>query len=92
MSPRYLPFYANWYIHGDLKHPGARYWYVAWQGHAVGVKYLRYFEWGGKLRYVECKFGWRITPRDIREGYREDSVRWVHGTTATLQPPGIKDA
>ena len=82
---QYCKYYSDWWLWKEkLAKPGARFWYVAWQGKHYGCKYLRYFEAFGKLRYIEFKIGWRIDPRDKEEGYRTESIRWNYGTTPTI--------
>ena len=85
-TPEHIPAYADWYI-WKYKKPkaGDKYWYFAWQGRRIGFKCIRYFEFRGKLRYYQCKFGWRIGPYDA-DGRISTSYRWQHGTTATFQP------
>lgn len=81
-----LKSYSDWWLfkNGYAKQ-GARYWYFAWQGGRIGFAYIRYFKFLGKLRYYQCKFGWRIHPRDA-DGFNPTSNRWRYGTTATIQP------
>lgn len=86
-TPYYLPYYQHWYLKKWGKAVnGNRFWYYAWQGNHYAFKYIRYFMWRGELRFYECKFGWRITPKDVVYGYDDNSIRWKHGTTATFQP------
>ena len=83
-----LQSYSDWFLFKEgLAKEGASYWYFAWQGKHIGFKYIRYFMFRGKLRYYQCKFGWRITPRDsLGRSANASSHRWKYGTTVTFQP------
>jgi hypothetical protein len=76
--------YSDWWLRPNgYAFAGAKYWYICWQRKYVGVKMIRYFHALGKLRYMEIKFGWRLTPNDTVEN--EWSIRHLHGTTTTFQ-------
>jgi hypothetical protein len=86
LTPKKLHSYGDWWIwKRENPKAGDKYWYFAWQGRKIGFKCIRYFEFRGKLRYYQCKFGWRIGPYDAH-GRIESSHRWQRGTTATFQP------
>lgn len=79
-----IPWFQDWWLwKAGFAVAGKSYWYVAWQGKYVGVKWIRYFKAFGALRYVEMKFGWRITPADTN--FLPSSMRHLHGTNTTLQ-------
>lgn len=92
LTNEYCESYSDWWLWSRGKAvPGKSYWYFAScngsMDHArlLGFKYVRYFKAFDKLRYYECKFGWRVNPKDAL-GYNEKSLRWKYGTSATFQP------
>jgi len=83
----YMPFYAHWWIQQYIPtkiFSGASFWFLAWQNQHVGYTYLRYFKIFGKMYWFRSKAGWRIGPRDKREGFDPRSTRWVHGSSVAF--------
>lgn len=85
-SPSYVRWYADWYLYKQgLAIAGNEFWYGAWQDKCYGFYWIKYFNAFGKVRYVNWKLGWRITPSDAVDGNPGTSVRWKIGTTPTWQ-------
>jgi hypothetical protein len=80
-----VPHYQDWWLWKNrFPNYGGKWWHVTWQDNCYGFRYIKYFRFRGKLRYVESKLGWRIGPYD-KHGPIENSGRWAHGATPTLQ-------
>jgi hypothetical protein len=74
-TPKYLKYYEPWWTrkhHPELKNYG----YVCWQGLRAGMKFVHL--WNDKRHFV-IKFGWRIEPRDKKEGPDPDGQRAIEG-------------
>ncbi len=78
----YCREYKDWWIwKNHAPEAGSTYWHLTWQGWAIGFNYMRYFRFRGKLRWMNIKGGWRVTPKDARYGRQQNSQRWRHGAS-----------
>jgi hypothetical protein len=79
-TPRYFRYYEPWFLRRLESEPKTA-WYLCWQGWRAGFKFVHLWkdDKRGNPRHFVFKFGWRIEPRDQKEGPDPDGQRAREG-------------